>query len=60
MKLSVTSKKELADMTPSKKKNKGWFKPKNETGDESIQKEVKWKKQKILETMNQINGNKQH
>ncbi len=25
IKLSVTNKKELADMTPSKKKNKGWF-----------------------------------
>lgn len=25
LKLSVTSKKELADVTPSKKKNKGWF-----------------------------------
>jgi hypothetical protein len=28
IKLSVTSKKELADVTPSKKKNKGWFKSK--------------------------------
>jgi len=31
MKLSVTSKKELADVTPSKKKNKGWFKKKSST-----------------------------
>jgi len=33
MKLAVTLKKELADVTPSKKKNKGWFKKKEDTGD---------------------------
>ena len=34
MKLAVTLKKELADMTPTKKKNKGWFhkKDKSEEG----------------------------
>jgi hypothetical protein len=31
IKLSVTNKKELADMTPEKKKNKGWFSRKEET-----------------------------
>jgi len=31
LKLSVTSKKELADVTPSKKKNSGWFKKKQST-----------------------------
>jgi len=30
MKLSVTSKKELADVTPQRKVNKGWFKKKKE------------------------------
>lgn len=33
LRLSVTQKKELADVTPKKKKNKGWFKKKGETGD---------------------------
>jgi len=31
LKLAVTSKKELADVTPSKKKNSGWFKKKQPT-----------------------------
>jgi len=31
LKLSVTSKRELADVTPKKKKNSGWFKKKNES-----------------------------
>lgn len=31
IKLSVTNKKELADMTPERKKNKGWFSKKEET-----------------------------
>ncbi|GBE19357.1 MAG TPA: hypothetical protein ENG87_05810 [Candidatus Pacearchaeota archaeon] len=32
IKLSVTQKKELADVTPSKKKNKGWFRKKDDSG----------------------------
>jgi len=35
MKLAVTLKKELSDMTPSKKKNKGWFHKKDKSEDES-------------------------
>ena len=31
LKLSVTSKKELADVTPKRKKNTGWFKKKQST-----------------------------
>ena len=33
LKLAVTIKKELADVTPTKKKNKGWFGSKNKNDD---------------------------
>jgi hypothetical protein len=34
VRLAVTLKKELADMTPTKKTNKGWFKPKGDSQQE--------------------------
>ena len=33
MRLAVTQKKEMADMTPQKKENKGWFKSKEKSND---------------------------
>lgn len=35
LKLAVTTKKELADMTPNKKANKGWFKSKKSNNEEN-------------------------